>query len=156
MQPKSPFEYTVLTFRVGLGLFYALIGGDKLFRVGAPAFARQVAEFGILQDPWNLIVAYFIPWLELLAGLCLIASFLHRGAVRILLGLSAVFLFVNGQAMARGLDPDCGCFGKWFELGIPGKMILLVVQIGLLAFLMSTERKVGRKVFRGTRMRLPG
>lgn len=156
MQPKTPFEYTIVGLRVLLGVWFAGIGGDKLFRVGAPAFARQVAEFGILQDPWNMMVAYFIPWLELLAGLCLVASFVHRGAVRILLALTVMFVFVNGQAMVRGLDPDCGCFGKLFELSIGGKMVLLVVQLALLGFLMATERKVGRKVFRGARMRLPG
>lgn len=156
MQPKTPFEYTILSLRVMLGVWFAAIGGDKLFRVGGPAFARQVAEFGILQDPWNLMVGYFVPWLELLAGICLIASVLHRGAVRVLIALTMVFLFVNGQAMARGLDPDCGCFGEWFEMGISAKIVLLVVQGALLGFLMATERKVGRKVFRGTRMRLPG
>ncbi len=156
MQPKTPFEYTILSLRVILGVWFAGIGGDKLFRVGAPAFSRQVAEFGILQDPWNLMVAYFVPWLELLTGLCLIASFLHRGAVRVQLALTMVFLFVNGQALARGLDPDCGCFGKLFELGLSAKIGLLAVQFGALVFLMVTERQVGRKVFRGTRMRLPG
>ena len=133
-----------------------MIGADKLFRVGASAFARQVAGFGILQDPWNLMVAYAVPWLELLAGLCLVVSFFHRGAVRILLALTVLFLFVNGQAMARGLDPDCGCFGKWFELGLAAKMILLAVQLGALGFLMAVERNLGRRVFRGARMRLPG
>ena len=156
MQPKTPFEYTIISLRVILGMWFAMIGGDKLFRIGAPSFARQVAEFGVLQDPWNLMVGYMVPWLELLSGLCLIASFLHRGAVRVLLGLTVVFLFVNGQAMARGLDPDCGCFGKWLELGLGPKMVLLVVQGALLGFLMATDRRVGRKVFRGTRMRLPG
>lgn len=156
MQSKTPFEYAILGLRVTLGVWFAAIGGDKLFRVGAPAFSRQVAEFGILQDPWNLMVAYMVPWLELLAGLCLIASFLHRGAVRVLLALTVLFLFVNAQAMARGMDPDCGCFGEWMELSLLSKIYLLVLQFVVLVYLMLVERKVGRKVFRGTRMRLPG
>jgi uncharacterized membrane protein YphA (DoxX/SURF4 family) len=155
MSSKTPVEYLAISLRVGLGLWFAAIGGDKLFRVGAPAFSRQVAEFGIFQDPWNLMVAYGVPWLELLSGLCLMAGFLHRGAVRVLIVLTLLFLFANGQALVRQLDPDCGCFGTWFELGLKAKLILLVVQLALLAYLMTVER-VGRKVFRGTRMRLPG
>lgn len=156
MQPKTPFQYTVLSIRVVLGVWFLGLGGGKIFAVGAQAFSRQVAEFGILQDPWNLMVAYLVPWVEMVAGLCLLAGFLHRGAVRALLALTVVFLFVNAQAMVRGLDPDCGCFGSWFELGLTAKMVLLGVQFLLLAFLMDAERRVGRKVFRGTRMRLPG
>jgi uncharacterized membrane protein YphA (DoxX/SURF4 family) len=155
MQPKTPVEYVVLALRVGMGLWFAAIGGDKLFRVGPVAFSRQVAEFGILQDPWNLMVAYMVPWLELLSGLALMASVLHRGAVRVLLGLTGIFLFANGQAIWRGLDPDCGCFGEWFELGLASKMVMLTLQLAVLAYLMTVERKIGRKVFRGTRMRLP-
>ena len=156
MQPKTPFEYGILTGRVLMGTWFAILGADKLFRVGAPAFSRQVAEFGILQDPWNLMVAYFVPWLEVISGLCLLTSFFHRGAVRVMIGLTCVFLFVNGQATVRGIEADCGCFGKLFTLDGGAKMALLLVQLTVLVFLMSVERKLGRKVFRGTKMRLPG
>jgi uncharacterized membrane protein YphA (DoxX/SURF4 family) len=156
MRPKTRYEYTVLSVRVTLGVWFAGLGGMKAFVIGAPVFARQVAEFGILQDPWNLMVAYVVPWLEIVGGLCLAAGFLHRGAVRLMLALTLLFLFVNGQALVRGLDPDCGCFGTLFKPGLVGKLVLLGVQFLLLAFVMDSERRIGRKVFHGTRMRLPG
>ena len=94
--------------------------------------------------------------MELIAGLALAASFLHRGAIRILLGLTALFIFVNAQAMIRGIDPDCGCFGEMMKIDITSRMVLLVVQLLVLIFLMTKERSVGNKVFRGSKMRLPG
>ncbi|GAA5483033.1 MauE/DoxX family redox-associated membrane protein [Haloferula sargassicola] len=156
MQPKSRIDYTVLTLRVLFGLWFAYIGGTKLFGTGPVAFSRQVAEFEILHDPYNLVVAYGVAWTELLCGLCLLSGFWARGAVRWLVGLTLLFLFVNGQAMARGLDPDCGCFGKALTMPLGPKMGLLVGQLGVLVFLIVSERLSRRRVFRGSRLSLPG
>lgn len=156
MSAKTPYEYFILTGRVLMGAWFVWLGCSKIFLVGSPAFARQVAEFEILRDPWNLMVAYFVPWLELIAGFALMVSYFHRGAVRILLGLTGLFIFVNAQAMIRGIDPDCGCFGKGFEMEMKTKMILLGVQLVALVFLMANDRSIGRSVFKGSKMRLPG
>ena len=82
MQPKTPFDYTVLSTRVCLGVWFGLIGLDKMIRVGIEAFSRQVADFRLLLDPWNLPVAYVVVWLEVIVGLCLVTGWLQRGAVR--------------------------------------------------------------------------
>ena len=154
MQPKTPLDYTVLSFRVLLGVWFLSIGLDKLLRVGVVEFSRQVAEFRILLDPWNLPVAYFVVWLEVIAGLCLVTGWLNRGAVRLMIGLTLLFLFVNGQAMALDFEPDCGCFGKFFELGQTAKMWLLVGQLGGLVFLMLSDSFRKKRLFAGSRMRL--
>lgn len=156
MQPKSPAEYTVLSLRVVVGVWFFLLGAEKIFRVGVVPFSRQVAEFRILMDPWNLMVAYGVVWLEFVAGLCLITGWLRRGASRAVAGLTLLFLFANGQAMVRGFEPDCGCFGEMFELGQPAKMWLLVGQLALVAVVIVTERIGTRKVFAGSQLQLPG
>jgi uncharacterized membrane protein YphA (DoxX/SURF4 family) len=156
MAPKSKLEYTVLSLRVLFGVWFAFLGGLKLFQVGPVVFSNQVAEFGILMDPYNLTVAYLVGWTEVLCGLSLITGLWARGAVRWLVGLTLVFLFVNAQAMARGLEPDCGCFGKLFTLGMGPKIVLLSGQLVGLAFLIAVERLGRRRVFAGARMRLPG
>ncbi|MBB5353794.1 putative membrane protein YphA (DoxX/SURF4 family) [Haloferula luteola] len=155
MAPKSKFDYTVLTLRVSLGVWFAFLGGLKLFQVGPQAFARQAAEFEILQDPYNLGVAYAVAWLEVLCGLGLMTGFMIRGAVRWAVGLTLLFLFVNAQAMVRGLDPDCGCFGKAFTLGMGPKIVLLCLQLAVLVFLIVSEHLGRRRVFGGSRMQLP-
>lgn len=154
MQPKSSFDYTVLSARVVLGVWLLMIGLDKMIRIGIGSFSRQVAEFKILLDPWNLPVAYVVVWLEVIVGLCLVTGWLQRGAVRAAIGLTLLFLFVNGQAMALGFEPDCGCFGKFFTLGQPAKMALLAVQLAMLVFVMVSEGYRKKRLFGGSRMRL--
>lgn len=154
MQPKTPFDYTVLSLRVGLGVWFLMIGLDKMLRIGLEPFSRQVSEFRILMDPWNLPVAYVVVWVEVIAGLCLVTGWLQRGAVRAAIGLSLIFLFVNGQAMVLGFEPDCGCFGEFFKLGQPAKMVLLVVQLAILVFVMISEGYQKKRLFGGARMRL--
>ncbi|MEP4079129.1 DoxX family protein [Haloferula sp.] len=155
MTPRSSWDYAILTVRVGLGLWFLVFGLDKVFRVGIPAFSRQVASFGILKDPWNLPVAYVVPWFEIIVGLCLITGWLARGASRGAVGLTLMFIFVSGQAWILGLDPDCGCFGKWFTVGHGAKMVLLAVQLATSVLLLATESHMNRKIFSGSQMQLP-
>lgn len=155
MKPKSRIDYTVLTFRVLFGAWFAFLGGLKLFQVGPQAFARQVAQFEILMDPYNLVVAYGVAWTEVICGLSLLTGYLAKGAVRWMIGLTLLFLFVNGQAMIRGLNPDCGCFGDLFEMALGAKMWMLVGQLAVLVFLVVSERISRRSVFGGSQLRLP-
>lgn len=157
MKPKTPVDYLILALRVGLGLWFLVLGAEKVLKVGIPAFSRQVADLGLFQDPWNLAVAYLVPWLEISAGVCLIGSWWLRGAVRVLILLNLMFLFVTVQAWVRGLDADCGCFGSLFTLGHGGKLTLVLVHLVLLGLVVMTERHDGRRIFRvgGAKMRLP-
>ena len=155
MRPGKSWGYVILTVRVGLGLWFFVFGLDKVFRVGIGKFSRQVASFEILKDPWNLPVAYVVPWFEIVVGLCLVTGWLARGASRGALGLTLVFIFVSGQAWILGLEADCGCFGKWFTLDHGPKMVLLVVQLVLLVVVVATESQMNRKIFGGSQMRLP-
>ena len=145
----------MLTLRVGLGLWFLWVGADKAFRVGPVAFSAQVEDFRIFVDPWNLALAYLVPWVEIVGGIGLLTGWGLRGAVRLLGALTITFVFVNGQAWARGLAADCGCFGKLITLGHPAKMALVLVQLALLGVVMATEKR-GRRVFQAEKMKLPG
>lgn len=155
MQVKTPLDYTVLSLRIVLGLWFLLLGCEKIFRTGMVGFAGNVAEYRIFMDPWNLVMAYLIAWVELVAGLCLLAGWLRRGASRALTGLTLIFIFGNAQAMVLGFEPDCGCFGSWFTLSPAMKMGLLLVQLVLLVGVIVTEKVGYRKVFVGSQLRLP-
>ena len=156
MAPKSTWDYAILSVRVGLGFWFLVLGFFKVLQSGGiAAFSRQVASFEILKDPWNLPVAYFVPWFEIVMGLCLITGWLARGASRGAAGLTLLFMFVSGQAWILGIEADCGCFGKLFTLDHGPKMALLVGQLLLVAFVLATESQANRKIFRGSQMRLP-
>src|SRR6266480_316153 len=74
-------------------------------------FASDIDNYKIL--PWAVSVrlAFYLPWLEILCGLALIARRLYLGALSILTALLVIFIVASIVAKARGLDITCGCFG---------------------------------------------
>jgi hypothetical protein len=74
-------------------------------------FARDIVNFKIV--PWSIAIrmAFYLPWLEIFAGVALIAGVLRQGALVILTGLTVVFIGATIAAHARGISLDCGCFG---------------------------------------------
>lgn len=92
-----------------IGGLFVYAGAVKI--VDPVEFARDIDNYKML--PWQIGVglAFYLPWLEILAGLALITGVLHRGGVFILTGLMFVFVIITIIAKARGLDISCGCFG---------------------------------------------
>ena len=56
-------------------------------------------------------MAIVVPWIEVVAGLCVLAGFWLRSGALIITAMTAVFFFVITSALARGLNIECGCFG---------------------------------------------
>ncbi len=74
-------------------------------------FASQIHNFRIVPVWSENLVAMTLPWVELVAGLCLVLGIRARGAGILTAILMAVFLVAVGQAVGRNLDIECGCFG---------------------------------------------
>src|ERR1700730_7124769 len=74
-------------------------------------FANDIDNYKIL--PWAIGVrlAFYLPWLEILCGLALIAQRLYLGGLSILTALISIFIVATVAAKVRGLDITCGCFG---------------------------------------------
>jgi uncharacterized membrane protein YphA (DoxX/SURF4 family) len=75
------------------------------------AFAREIENFDILYPGLENLPALLLPWVELIAGLGLVFGIRARSSAWIALGLMTVFTIAVIQALARGLDISCGCFG---------------------------------------------
>lgn len=56
-------------------------------------------------------VATLLPWAEIAMGVLLILGLFTRFAGASTAALAALFIAAMGQAKARGLAIDCGCFG---------------------------------------------
>jgi uncharacterized membrane protein YphA (DoxX/SURF4 family) len=152
---KSMTQIIALVLRVALGGFFLYYGGDKLFRLDE--FTRQVTNYKMIVAPWDAVVAYMVPCFEIVAGLCLVSGLLRRGALLIAAVMTFVFMIGVGQAMARGLDINCGCFSASDPPSHLGRHMALLfglmVLIGFLAYVEKSSRKRG---FGGRRLRLPG
>lgn len=153
--PPTPLDYTLTTLRVLLGAWLGYTGGVKVFGSGLEQFAADVANYRVFQDPWNVVTAWFLAWLEIVTGLLLLAGVARTGALWSALGMTVAFMLGIGQAWARGLDINCGCFGGGDETtNYPLHFAMLVLQLALVVFLLG-GREGGRRVFRGRQLRLP-
>ncbi len=76
------------------------------------AFAVDVATYGIL--PLQLVnqLAITLPWVELAAGLMLIAGFRARAGALLVAGMMTMFIAALAIALHRHLDISCGCFAS--------------------------------------------
>ena len=82
-------------------------------RPATPDFTLAIQHYELLPSPdLALLLAVYLPWLEVTAALALYARRLALGATAALLGMSTVFLAAIGSAWWRGLNIACGCFGK--------------------------------------------
>ncbi len=108
-------------------------------------FASDVQNFQLTTWTISIIVAVYLPWVELVAGGAILIRRWQFGALALLGGLTVVFLGAILSAWHRGLDISCGCFGKEnnatnFPLHVAGDAALLVA-IGLLWYLEARARK---------------
>ncbi len=95
---------------IATGLIFVIAG---LAKIGdTAAFAAQVHNFRLTPIVFENLVAMILPWIEVVAGTALIVGARSRAAAWICAALMIVFTLAIGQAAARGLDFECGCFGK--------------------------------------------
>jgi hypothetical protein len=119
-------------------LVFVYASWDKV--VDPSAFARAITNYQILPEVLIVPTAIFLPWLELVCGVCLIINRWAGGSAMILTALMVIFLTAMGFNIYRGMDVACGCFtldqsapaSMWFYLLRDG--IFLVMGIGALRY----------------------
>jgi len=104
----APRSWAVL-FRIVLGCIFTVSG---LAKIADPVrFLLTLREFQLLPRAAESFLAVYLPWLELVLGLCVVLGLLHRTAALMIAGLNGFFIVAIGSVMARGIEVDCGCFG---------------------------------------------
>lgn len=120
--------------RAGLSTVFIYAGGTKI--KAFDDFAEQIAGFQIIDGRLAILVAFYLPWLEIIGGIALLLSRFFRGAVAILGGLLLVFIFALASADFREIDVTCGCFGADSEAGTH-LWVAIARNFGLLAALAA-------------------
>jgi len=116
------------------------IGAGALKLVHPVAFYADLLAYGIDAPDWFFrVVAVILPWIEILGGGLLIADWWTESVSFLVAGMCLVFVLALGQAVLRGLDLKCGCFGEiaagWFEQPLVALVragVLLAASIWLL------------------------
>jgi hypothetical protein len=98
------------------------MGGAGLVKLAEPlAFRQAVAAYELVPEAGLAAVVWGVPALELvLAGALAGPSTRWRAAGALLVfGLLAGFTLAIGVAWSRGLEIQCGCFGRGLDFGSP-------------------------------------
>lgn len=103
-------EWTVRLAQIALGVLFLTAALGKIGDLSN--FALQVHNYRLAPVWSENLLAMTLPWVELMAGLALVLGVRPRAGGVILLVLLMVFTVAVGAAWARGLDFECGCFGK--------------------------------------------
>jgi uncharacterized membrane protein YphA (DoxX/SURF4 family) len=122
---------------LALGLAFLTAG---ILKVLDPAeFAVSLAGLRLLPPGLIGATAILLPWVEIVAGLALIATRRYRDAAEwLLLGLLALFTLILAVSMARVSAGSCGCFGSGIailnrpDVGLARNAILIAVAAALI------------------------
>jgi uncharacterized membrane protein YphA (DoxX/SURF4 family) len=135
MQDTSK-QYIFLTFRLLIGGMFLWAGAEKILKPFD--FAVAIYNYRLFPGPLIGLAAAILPWVEAIAGLCLLTGFYTKGASAITSLLLVVFEGLIIISAVRGLDIDCGCFGGVERtVGLQAILedgLLLIVSVTVVAF----------------------
>lgn len=131
----------VHVLRILLALVFIAFGGMKM--LDAQAFVENVANFQISpfdSAPYDMWLAYFLPPLEVIVGICLLSKFWLRGALLLSAGMTLTFIVAIATVWAKGLNIDCGCTGGSVSMGgYPVHLTILSAMLGVVTYLILDE-----------------
>lgn len=136
-----------LLLRIVIGGLFLYAGGIKALDL--QQFTIDVHHYQLTTGDLTIAIATYLPWLEIVSGLGLLAKRLYLGALTAIFGMTVVFLGAIGSAWQRGLDISCGCFGREenatnFPLHIGGNVAVLVA-LGILFAAEWRGRRIAEK-----------
>lgn len=141
MELHRKSQVVALIARVSLGVWFVYSGGVKIFGTGLDRFTLDVSNYRMVAAPWDAVIAYSLPWLELIAGLCLMLGILRRGALLAIGMMVVIFSIAVGWAWVHKLDISCGCHGGDGPIQYWGKAAEFTGYLILLGWLWWMESR---------------
>ena len=103
-------HWTEIVIRIILAAFFIAAGVLKI--QDPKSLTAAIETYQVLPYSLSVIMALFMPWVELFAGLGVLFKKLYGGSLLLLSGLLLLFTVALLQGWIRGLDVTCGCFGN--------------------------------------------
>jgi uncharacterized membrane protein YphA (DoxX/SURF4 family) len=126
-----------------LGLALRLVAAGIWLAAGA-AKVGSLEQFRVEVEAYKLLphalvtpFAYALPFVEIAVGVYLLVGLFVRSAAIVGCLLMLTFVAAMGQAYARGLSLDCGCFGTLVHQRVGIGTILRDAALGLPSLLMA-------------------
>ena len=133
----------LMACRVILGGLFLIAGLTKAY--DPAGFATEIQNYHLV--PWvgGVLLSLFLPWVEIIAGGTLFLKRLERGALLLISAMLLAYCAALISAMARGLNIECGCFGRLISsTGIVWALVRNVGLIVLAGILWIFGRRPGR------------
>ena len=135
---------TLIAVRIALGALFIWAALTKLPDMAG--FAQDVANYRVVSAALVAFVASAVVGIELLAGIALVAGVMERAAAAVIAVLLIAFTVFLSQALLRGIDLRCGCFGgdepaSWWT--VARDLVMLAAAI-LVARGPAAQRQVGK------------
>jgi uncharacterized membrane protein YphA (DoxX/SURF4 family) len=128
---------------VVLGATFVAASYHKI--VDPPDFAHMIYNYKLTPGALINLLAIYLPWVELVAGVALVLGLPgRRGAAALVAAMLVVFILAIGINLARGNAIDCGCFAgstgppktrqerldqMWLDIWRDVGLLVLVVQV---------------------------
>ena len=132
-------RYTVLIFRMVLGLVFVYASLDKI--ANPQDLAKIIYNYKILPSFLVNIFAITLPWIELICGLFLIGGIFVESSSLVIFFLLIIFIMGTSiNVFIRGIDINCGCFTTSLAAKKSGaelvlrQIILLLVSLQIFLF----------------------
>jgi putative oxidoreductase len=118
--------------RLALGAIFLYAAATKLPDMAA--FAKNVANYRLLPAPIVPWVASVVVGVEIAVGLALVSGLAARAAALVVSVMLAAFIGGLSQALLRGIDLRCGCFGSeesatWWTVARDAAMLVPAVAV---------------------------
>lgn len=101
-------RWLIFVIRVVIGAVFIYASIDKITHL--ETFAKIIHNYRLLPPYFINLLAIILPWVEMVAGICLITGFKYRGATFIILFILAIFIIALSINYAKGVNIICGCF----------------------------------------------
>jgi len=130
--------------RIVLGALFIWAAVTKLPDMAG--FAQDVANYRVVPAALVPLVASAVVGIELLGGIALVVGVMERAAAAVIAGLLVVFTAFLSQALLRGIDLRCGCFGgdepaSWWT--VARDLVMLAAAV-VVARGPAPQRQVGK------------
>lgn len=130
----------ILLGRFLLGAVFIYAGTTKLS--DPRLFADAIGRYHLLPYPGVVLLAMYLPWLELVCGFAILFRRRNRGALLLSAGMCLLFSLALASAWQRGLNIECGCFGAALPSSVPMALLraLILGAVGLGLFFSSRSK----------------
>ncbi len=134
-------SYLNLAIRLFAGIAFVFAAIPKIDR--PELFASEILNYRFFPDFAINFVALVVPWIELIAGLSLIAGARIKASAAALAILDLFFIIAILAAMAQGLNINCGCHTAFLSEKVG--LTKLLENFGILALLAFVYFSKGDK-----------